>query len=144
MTGCAARQPPRDLLAESTAHLRAGCYRCLQDGLALLERSVDLPSRQRAFELAVLLAARAKELGLPFEPWAERARSVASGLPPAAAASDFLALVDALRRDPSGLDRDQDLGQRLLAVAHQVPAWLASIESSHASIEAKMYFALAG
>lgn len=141
--GCVARQPPRDVYAESTAHLRSGCYRCLQDGLALVENRTDLRSRLRAFELAVLLAARAKELGLPFEPWADRATSLAAGLPPAAAASEFLALVNALRQDPAGLDRDQDLKQRVAAGPNHVPAWLAAIESSAVSTEAKMYFALA-
>lgn len=144
LSGCAARLPPRDVFAESSAHLRAGCYRCLQAGLALIEGRVDLPSRQRAFELALLLAARAKELGLPFEPWVERARSAAAVLPPAVAAPEFLALVEALRADPAGLDREQDLVQRMRTVAHLVPGWLASIESSGASAETKMYFALAG
>jgi tetratricopeptide (TPR) repeat protein len=143
LSGCAARQPPRDVYAESTAHLRAGCYRCLQDGLALVENRTDLRSRLRAFELAILLTARAKELGLPHEPWADRATSLGAGLLPAAASSEFLALVNALRQDPAGLDRDQDLQQRRLAGAPQLPAWLAAIESSVASSEVKMYFALA-
>jgi tetratricopeptide (TPR) repeat protein len=142
--GCAARQPPRDVVAESGAHLRAGCYRCLQDGLALVEGRLDLPSRQRAFELALLLTARAKELGLPFEAWAARARSLAAGIPPAAAPSEFLALADALRGDPAGLDRDADFEQRRRTVAHLAPAWLAAIDASDASPEAKLYFALAG
>ena len=143
LSGCAARLPPRDRLAESSAHLRAGCYRCLQDGLALLEGRVDLPSRQRSFELALLVTARAKELGLPFAPWLERARSVAVTLPPAAAAPAFLALAEALRRDPAGLDRDQDLAERSQTVVDRLPGWLASIEASSASVETKIYFALA-
>jgi tetratricopeptide (TPR) repeat protein len=100
--------------------------------------------RLRAFELAIVLAARAKELGLPFEPWATRAASLGDGLPPAAAVSEFLALVNAFRQDPAGLDRDQDLQQRRhLPGADKVPAWLTAIESSVASSEVKMYFALA-
>jgi tetratricopeptide (TPR) repeat protein len=141
-SGCAARQPPRDVVAESAVHLRAGCYRCLQEGLALLDKRLDLPSRQRAFELSVLLIARAKELGLPFEAWTRRATELAAALPPAAA--DFIALASALRLDPAGLDRDRDLAQRMVVVSHDVPRWLASIEASSASSETRMYFALAG
>lgn len=108
-----------------------------------MEARKDLPSRLRAFELALLLAARAKELGLPFEPWLDRAKAYAAGLPPAAAAPEFIALVSALRQDPAGLDRDQDFKQRRALNTSEWPAWLAAIDSSGASGEAKMYFALA-
>ena len=111
--------------------------------MALVENRVDVRSRLRAFELATLLTARAKELGLPFEPWAERATALAASLPPAAAASEFLALVNALRQDPAGLDRDQDLKQRVGGSGNPAPAWLAAIESSAASSEVKVYLALA-
>jgi tetratricopeptide (TPR) repeat protein len=139
---CAARQPPRDVYAESTTHLRAGCYRCLLEGLALVEHRTDVRSRQRAFELAILLAARAKELGLPFGPWSDRATTLAAGLPVAAAASEFLAIVKALRQDPAGLDRDQDVNQRVAADSSRVKEWLSAIEVSIASSEARMYVAV--
>lgn len=141
--GCAARLPARSVVAESTAHLRAGCYRCLQEGLALVEGRRDLRSRQRAFEFALLLTARAKELGLPFARWAERADALAATLPPAAAAPAFVAIAGALRLDPAGLTHDEDFAQRRpLATPDEMRAWLHDIDSSGASPETRVYFAL--
>lgn len=98
-----------------------------------MESRADAPARQRAFELAVLLAIRSKELGLPFEPWRTRAATIAAGVPTAVATTDFLSVVDTLRQDPAGLDRDQDFAQRLFGMSDTVRPWLAAIESSGAT-----------
>jgi len=59
--------------------------------------------RDRSFETALLLAARAKELGLPFAPWLDRARA---STPPGPDWPDYLAIVQALRIDQLADDRD--------------------------------------
>ena len=98
--------PPADL-TQADALLEAGCYRCLLEAFALYEDAVgrrEPPpvARARAFDTALLLALREKELGLPATPWLERASAlaleeersyleIASGLPwtTAGAAVDF-------------------------------------------------------
>lgn len=110
LAACAPRHvpPPRtDPIAQSFAAMRAGCYRCLEEGLEAVEAATGVAARERTFELALLLALRAKELGLPFEPWRQRAASVAASLPPQWQTQEFLALVDAMPLDTAGFDRDQ-------------------------------------
>jgi tetratricopeptide (TPR) repeat protein len=143
--GCAARQPPRDVAADAGALVRAGCYRCLEDALALVDGRKDLPSRQRAFEVAVLLTARSKELGLPPEEWMARANAAAAALPPTSAAHAFLALAAALPPDSAALDSDQEFTvRRALSPPDEVRGWIAAIQASSASVEAQLYLTLAG
>jgi tetratricopeptide (TPR) repeat protein len=78
----------------------SGCYHCLQRGY---DEAVAAADGVRTFETAVLLAARAKELGLPFAPWLDRARAAA---PPGPDWADYLAIVQALRIEPLADDRD--------------------------------------
>jgi tetratricopeptide (TPR) repeat protein len=147
LTGCASRQPlapPRDLLEESHAELRAGCYRCLESGLALVAHRSGRAFRQRAFELALLLTVRAKELGLPFQPWLERAKGFAADSTPLPSPAAFLQLVEAFRQDSAGLDRDQDFAQRSTLTLDRARTLLASIEASDALPETRFYFALVG
>jgi tetratricopeptide (TPR) repeat protein len=98
--------PPVDL-TRADALLEAGCYRCLLEAFAVYEDAVgarEAPpvARARAFDTALLLALREKELGLPAAPWLEHASAlateeerpyleIATGLPwtPAGAAADF-------------------------------------------------------
>src|SRR5262245_42312443 len=88
-TGCGAKAPiapaPSNPAAAHNAAIAAliarGCYTCLEEAYRkATESSVDPanPSRPsaQAFEAALLLAARSKELGLPHDPWLERARAV--------------------------------------------------------------------
>ena len=85
---CAARGPSPALRAdigEAETLLREGCFRCLQDALASFERvagSQRAPARapRGAFEASLLLAVRAKELGLESEPFMTRARALAERL----------------------------------------------------------------
>ena len=75
MVGCAARGPSQALVAEvgkADVMMSAGCYRCLEEALQIFERLASDPrgpqrARRGAFEAAVLLAVRSKELGLPYE-----------------------------------------------------------------------------
>lgn len=61
----------------------AGCYTCLKQAFETYERARTGPvpspdARERAFETAVLLALREKELGLDATPWLERATTLAT------------------------------------------------------------------
>jgi tetratricopeptide (TPR) repeat protein len=69
--------------------LREGCFKCLQDALAIYERLSASPRAtdhvaRSAFAAAVLLTMRAKELGLASEPYMGRARALAARVPSSA------------------------------------------------------------
>lgn len=89
VVGCAARGPSPALVAEvgkADVVMSAGCYRCLEEALQIFERLASDPrgpqrARRGAFEAAVLLAVRSKELGLPFETFLMRARAHPAALP---------------------------------------------------------------
>ena len=113
--GCAARGPSPRLLAEvgkAKVLQREGCYRCLLEALAEFERIASLPRApdsavQGAFESAIMLAVRAKELGLSDKAFLAKAemlkpRLVAPpvGLPPEA----YIAAAAAVIGDTTGLD----------------------------------------
>ena len=62
---CAAKGPPPQLVAEvarADALFRAGCYNCLKEALAIYQKN-KVP--QGAFDAALLIAIREKELGIP-------------------------------------------------------------------------------
>src|SRR5262245_55099450 len=84
-----------------------GCFGCLTQAY---NAAIAASNQTRTFEAALLLAARAKELGLPYGPWLERARAV---LPEGPDWSDYLAIVLALRIDPLADDRDAILVETL-------------------------------
>ena len=79
-SGCAARKPvapPAAAIAtpapvDVTALMRHGCFRCLEEALAVARGG-------QAFEVAALLTLRAKELGLPY---ADYRRQAAETAPP--------------------------------------------------------------
>ena len=110
LAGCAKQAPaaganPAPTPAVSQARaidtlIERGCYQCLQQAYDVAVAAAD---RARTFETALLLAARAKELGLPFAPWLDRARD---SMPPGPDWTDYLAIVQALRVDPLADDRD--------------------------------------
>lgn len=115
-TGCAVRTPlatpapDRGIEVRATvdALMQRGCYRCLEEAYHAASSSPG--SGTRTFEIAVLLTARSKELGLPYAPWLERARAI---LPAGADWSDYLAIAEALRIDPLSGDRDAILIETL-------------------------------
>ena len=122
IAGCAARGVPPQVSREierSDALIRQGCYRCLEEAVTVFERAAATrrgsgAAQRGAFEAAVMLAVRAKELGLPSEPLLGRARTFAQKLPP----SQTSHLLDAaawLNGELSGLDpeeRQQRTGAR--------------------------------
>ena len=115
VAGCAARGPSPQLLAEvgkAQVLQREGCYRCLLGALAEFERIASLPrapasALQGAFETAIMLAVRAKEIGLSDTAFLAKAEmlkprlaSPPSSLPPEA----YITAAGAVIGDTSGLD----------------------------------------
>lgn len=110
-TACAARnrvaETPMPDLAAADALVRAGCYTCLRDAAATYDTAAglrrapaDVP--QKRFETLILLTLRAKEIGLAFEPWLDRARTAATMLPASSGAASVLELAELAPMDTSG------------------------------------------
>jgi tetratricopeptide (TPR) repeat protein len=123
---CAARPTAIQTPAATTSSTSAidaliarGCFGCLTQAY---DAAVAASNQTRAFEIALLLTARAKELGLPYTPWLERARAA---LPTEPGWPDYLAIVQALRIDSLADDRDAVLVETLKyrASAETVAAW---------------------
>jgi tetratricopeptide (TPR) repeat protein len=136
---CASRRTSPQLLAEkgnADVLLREGCYRCLQDALATYERLMSTPrapaeARRGAFDAALLLSMRAKELGLNPDPYLMRARTLASELTPNAVQpippAGYLEAADLFVGELSGLDPDVRLDRamslrRAMAAGAESPA----------------------
>lgn len=109
LAGCAARGPivPPYVadLGRAEALLGQGCYTCLQESLALFEKIRTIKSApayvpERAFDAALLIAIREKELGIPSESMALARRMV---LPSRQAVLDAAELIVG---DATGLDPD--------------------------------------
>ncbi len=122
VTGCAARGPSPQVAAElgkATALVREGCYACLQDALAIFER-LSMPPRPAtgaaagAFDAALLIAMREKELGIPADASLERARQWAArisspkpGSVPAVSPTVLLDAAALVAGETAGLDPEQ-------------------------------------
>lgn len=123
--------PPQvDDLAEAIAH---GCYRCLEQAYDVAQaRGV----RALAFEAAALLVLRSKELGLPYQHWLDRARTLAAATGSSAVG---LAIVDAAPVDPL-TDREASLnvGGRAKARA-AVPGWRQELQTASGSAAFRAY-----
>ena len=89
--------PPVD----SDALVRRGCYRCLEEAFTAASARGATP---QAFEAALLLVLRSKELGLPPDRWIQRAQAL---LPPGPDWAMHLEIVAAQPRDPLSADRDE-------------------------------------
>jgi tetratricopeptide (TPR) repeat protein len=85
LLGCATRgrqNAPSDDLVRAEQLVTAGCYRCLEEAFAVYERQLQdtrRPSvalRHAAFETAVLLVLRQRELGIPSDVMLQKARSL--------------------------------------------------------------------
>ena len=143
---CASRaaRPSSGRLADSTAaasidmQIERGCYHCLEQAYQAASVAGD---RVRAFEAALLLTARAKELGLPFTTWLDAARA---STPPGADWSTYLAIIEALRTDPLADDRDVVLLDTLKhrATAETVAAWRTDLATGAGSPLLRMYLEL--
>jgi tetratricopeptide (TPR) repeat protein len=96
----------------------------------------------RTFETALLLVMRAKELGLPHQPWLERARAAAPAGPDW---SDYLAIVQSLRTDPLSGDRDVILVDTFKSRAPEkiVAGWRADLATGAGPVLLRAYLELA-
>jgi tetratricopeptide (TPR) repeat protein len=117
--GCAARGPGPAVVAElgkADALVRDGCHRCLENALAIYERLAAAPrapidAARGAFRAELLLALRAKELGLPPERWLARARERLASLPavppPQPSPRDYLDAATLVVGETSGFDPEE-------------------------------------
>ncbi len=98
--GATAAVPSSPAATDLSDLIRDGCYRCLEKAFADAEAS---HSRSPAFEAAALLVLRSKELGLPAEPWLDRARALAAA---DGSSAMYLDIVDAI--PPDRLSEDHE------------------------------------
>jgi tetratricopeptide (TPR) repeat protein len=117
LTQCAARVPalkPAELAdaGRAEALMRDGCYACLREAAGIYARLVEPASRKApervlrgAFETAVLLAVREKELGLSADASLARARELTPRLP--AELTVLLESADAVVGDVTALDAEE-------------------------------------
>jgi tetratricopeptide (TPR) repeat protein len=103
--------------------------------------AVTASNQIRTFEAALLLTARAKELGLPYGPWLERARAA---VPEGPDWPDYLAIVRSLRIDPLADDRDAVLVETLKhrATPETVAAWREDLAAGAGSPLLRAYLEL--
>ena len=97
--GCAPKGPPPQLVSEvpkADALFRAGCYTCLKEALAIYQKN-KVP--QGAFDAALLIAVRERELGIPAEQSTALAQSLA--LP---TSGPLLSAVEMVTGELSGFD----------------------------------------
>jgi tetratricopeptide (TPR) repeat protein len=120
IAGCASRSSvrlaPIDLARAETLVLD-GCYGCLQEALGMYEQAASQPTPpaaalQGGFRVAVLLAVRAKELGLPEQPaidvahaWA--ARQIPAKAPLALRPQDYLNALSLVTGETSGFPPEE-------------------------------------
>ena len=101
---CAPRPPvaaaPAAPPVDVDALIRRGCYACLQE--AFTAASARGASKQ-AFEAALILVVRSKELGVPPGPWLQRAAAL---LPQGPEWGAYYDIVSALQPDPLSGGRD--------------------------------------
>jgi tetratricopeptide (TPR) repeat protein len=84
-----------------------GCYRCLEDAFARTVARGPSPAADRdLFQLAILLTLRAKELGLPYQPWLDRAET---HMPLGDEWALYLEIAKVVRVDPLSGDREEIL-----------------------------------
>src|SRR5688572_9994350 len=110
-TSCATRTaavPSTSELTRADELIRQGCYDCLLDARRIytaLPPATRRPVLNRLLEVELLLALREKELALDPAETLARAAAVASELGPAANASRYVAIVEAVSPDAIGTPR---------------------------------------
>jgi tetratricopeptide (TPR) repeat protein len=152
-TGCAGRRTPPSAVSpvdsvpaappapavDIAALIAHGCFSCLQRALAAARDQDDMPL---AFEAAVLLTLRAKELGLPHDEWMAQARALAAedgGL------RLIVEMADAVPLDVLAGNRDATLSQtpRRIRADQRLAEWLAALKSAPGSPALRTYVHLA-
>jgi tetratricopeptide (TPR) repeat protein len=147
---CASRQSPalppstpataisHEPIVDPAALIRHGCFSCLGRALAAARQQQDAGL---VFEAAVLLAARARELGMPADEWIEEARTLAVGDSGRLVVLDIL---ESLPRDRLSGARDHTLAQtpRRQRVDTLTPSWLDALARGSESPEFRSYLRL--
>jgi|RhiMethySRZTD1v2_1073278.scaffolds.fasta_scaffold00058_24 tetratricopeptide (TPR) repeat protein len=135
VSACASRQPTvavapvalppptRDI----ESFIERGCFRCLEQALALADQR-NLP--RLAFEAAALLTLRATELGMPADAWMTRARAIAEG---DAERTQYVEMVAAVPPDPLRGLRDDLLVET--QVRNRIQQRLASVVSWYDTLQ---------
>jgi tetratricopeptide (TPR) repeat protein len=111
--GCASKRPPAAEpappapvpLIDVAALIQRGCYRCLEDAYAA---AVKQGQTNLAFEAALLLVLRSKELGLPVAQWQERANAAMENDP---LRIEYERMAAAVPADPLSGDREMTFGR---------------------------------
>jgi len=112
-------------LARADELVRAGCYRCLIEALALYEKLAAGPAAvpvaaYRAVDTAVLMATRERELGLGSGRSRQVAEDLAARLPVPLDYSPYLMMVDAIGWTRTGVSAEQQ--DTILAAQRSVNA----------------------
>jgi len=132
--GCASTRPAAVQVAPAPARvddlnalIARGCFRCLEQAYELAQTR---GARPQAFEAAVLLVLRSKELGLAFEDWRVKARAAA---PEGDAYALYLTLADAIAPDRFSEERYTlfELGVRNARAS--VPEWREQLRAGPAT-----------
>ena len=128
LTSCASRIPPTSAIEpapstdDSSALLRHGCYRCLEEAFANAQAR---GAREQAFEAAALLVLRSKELGLPYQEWLDSVRSLAG-----VESRPILTMIGALPPDAASGDPDAVLNMAGRVQARtSLTDWRATLQS---------------
>jgi tetratricopeptide (TPR) repeat protein len=120
VTQCATRAPTLTSaqladVGRAEALMRDGCYACLRETAGIYARLLEPAARKPpervlrgAFDTAILLAVREKELGMPADASLARARELGSRVSPAAPAV-LLEAADAVSGDVTMLDAEERL-----------------------------------
>lgn len=146
--GCATHRPvvqptvdprPADEL------MQAGCYTCLRDAVQIYENAGATPAvQQHLFETTLLLTLRAKEIGLPFEPWLARAKAAAAALPPELGAATALEIAELAPEETSGLAPATAVASRFVReVVPAMASWRERLAATMLSAPVKQYLDLA-
>jgi hypothetical protein len=142
---CASRAPvpraapatrPEPAPVDVTSLVRSGCFRCLESAFESARSSPEA-----AFQVALLLTLRAKELGLPFERWMGEATSA---MPAGAEWQTYLEIASSVRIDPLSGDREAIMQTTLRQrrPTGTVLEWRAVLAGGHASPLVRAYLDL--
>jgi tetratricopeptide (TPR) repeat protein len=123
-------------LARADALVRAGCYTCLTEAIAIYQTLAAGPTAvpvaaYRAVDTAVLMAMREREIGLGSGRSRQHAEALARELPAPADYSLFLSVIDAVGWKPTGVSPEQ-LGATVglfRSVSANLAGWRASLRA---------------
>jgi tetratricopeptide (TPR) repeat protein len=144
VVGCSARQAaPAHPVVEAprvddlTALIEQGCYRCLERAF---EQAHARGAQPQAFEAAVLLVLRSKELGLASGEWLARARAAA---PDGDAPALYLTIAEAIPPDRFSDERYTLFEVGMRSARASVPSWREELRDGPASELFRSYLDLA-